>query len=192
MVLSFSATSSASSISSPLERDKWGRFGRYHLDRFIERVEAMASISIDHEVTADCQRKPVRNDYDPWGARCPDLPKLAWRCSQRIEPSGRIIRMRRRSASTGGATTNASNGSENSFASVALVEKLLGLVDGQDERAPPSRRVCGLNRDRRPLSPTGSREIKRNPLTFLTRFVPQLGEFLFRINGSVRTLTPLV
>jgi len=58
-----------------VECDKCGRFGRYHIDRLIERYGIDAKL-FEWEPEADCPRKIARNDYDPCGARCPDLSKL--------------------------------------------------------------------------------------------------------------------
>ena len=40
------------------------RFGRYHVDRLIERYGIDAKL-FDFEPKADCPRKIARNDYDP-------------------------------------------------------------------------------------------------------------------------------
>ena len=58
-----------------VECDKCGRFGRYHVERLIERYGIDAKL-FDFEPEADCPRKIARNDYDPCGARCPDLSKV--------------------------------------------------------------------------------------------------------------------
>jgi hypothetical protein len=57
-----------------LECDKCGRHGRYRLDRLIEQYGIDAKL-FDWEPEPDCPRKIARNDYDPCGARCPDLSK---------------------------------------------------------------------------------------------------------------------
>jgi hypothetical protein len=43
--------------------------------RLIERYGIDAKL-FDFEPEADCPRKIARNDYDPCGARCPDLAKV--------------------------------------------------------------------------------------------------------------------
>ena len=58
-----------------VECDKCGRRGSYPLDRLIERYGIDAKL-FDFELEADCPRKIARNDYDPRGARCPDLSKV--------------------------------------------------------------------------------------------------------------------
>jgi hypothetical protein len=58
-----------------VECDKCGRRGSYPLDRLIERYGIDANL-FDFEPEADCPRELARNDYDPCGARCPDLAKV--------------------------------------------------------------------------------------------------------------------
>ena len=58
-----------------LECDKCGRFGRYHLEHLIEQYGIDAKL-FDLEPDAECPRKVARNQYDPCGARCPDLAKV--------------------------------------------------------------------------------------------------------------------
>jgi hypothetical protein len=58
-----------------IECDKCGRFGRYHVERLIEQYGIDAKL-FDWEPEAHCPRKIARNDYDPCGARCPDLSKV--------------------------------------------------------------------------------------------------------------------
>ena len=58
-----------------VECDKCGRRGNYPVDRLIERYGIDAKL-FDFEPEADCPRKGARHDYDPCGARCPDLAKV--------------------------------------------------------------------------------------------------------------------
>jgi hypothetical protein len=58
-----------------IECDKCGRRGQYRVDRLIEQYGIDAKL-FDFESEADCPRKIARNDYDPCGARCPDLSKV--------------------------------------------------------------------------------------------------------------------
>jgi hypothetical protein len=58
-----------------VECAKCGRRGGYHLHRLIERYGIDAKL-FDFEPEADCPRKIARNDYDPCGARCPDMSKV--------------------------------------------------------------------------------------------------------------------
>ena len=58
-----------------LDCDKCGRHGRYRLDRLIEQYGIDAKL-FDWEPEADCPRKVAQNQYDPCGARCPDLAKV--------------------------------------------------------------------------------------------------------------------
>ena len=52
------------------------RFGRYHVERLIERYGIDAKLfDWSDEVTADCPRKQARNLNDQCGARCPDPVK---------------------------------------------------------------------------------------------------------------------
>jgi hypothetical protein len=54
-----------------VECDKCGRFGRYHLDRLIERYGIDAKFfDWSDEITAGCPRKQARNLNDQCGARC--------------------------------------------------------------------------------------------------------------------------
>jgi hypothetical protein len=60
-----------------VECNKCGRFGRYHLDRLIERYGIDAKLfEWSDEITADCPRKIAKDMYDACGARCPDLPRV--------------------------------------------------------------------------------------------------------------------
>jgi hypothetical protein len=60
-----------------VECDKCGRFGRYHVERLIERYGIDAKLfDWSDEITADCPRKQARNLNDQCGARCPDLPRV--------------------------------------------------------------------------------------------------------------------
>jgi hypothetical protein len=57
--------------------DTCGRFGRYHVDRLIERYGIDAKLfEWSDEITADCPRKQAKNLNDMCGARCPDLSKV--------------------------------------------------------------------------------------------------------------------
>ena len=58
-----------------VECDKCGRRRNYPVDRLIERYCIDAKL-FDFEPEADCPRKGARHDYDPCGARCPDLAKV--------------------------------------------------------------------------------------------------------------------
>jgi hypothetical protein len=58
-----------------VECDKCGRFGRYHVDRLIERYGIDAKL-FDWEPEADCPRNVASNEHDPCGARCPELSKV--------------------------------------------------------------------------------------------------------------------
>ena len=58
-----------------VECDKCGRFGRYYVDRLIERYGIDAKL-FDWEPEADCPRQVAKNEHDPCGARCPDLSKV--------------------------------------------------------------------------------------------------------------------
>jgi len=53
-----------------------GPFGRYHLDRLIERYGITELFEWSDEITTDCPRKQAKNLNDICGARCPDLPKV--------------------------------------------------------------------------------------------------------------------
>ena len=60
-----------------VECDKCGRFGRYRVDRLIERYGIDAKLfDWSDEITANCPRKIAKNLYDACGARCPDLSKV--------------------------------------------------------------------------------------------------------------------
>jgi hypothetical protein len=60
-----------------VECDKCGRFGRYHVERLIERYGIDAKLfAWSDEVTADWPRKQARNLNDRCGALCPDLAKV--------------------------------------------------------------------------------------------------------------------
>jgi hypothetical protein len=60
-----------------VECDKCGRFGRYHVERLIERDGIDAKLfDWSAQITADCPRKHSGNLYDQCGARCPDLSKV--------------------------------------------------------------------------------------------------------------------
>jgi len=60
-----------------VECDKCGRFGRYHLERLIERYGIDAKLfDWSDEITADCPRRHSKNLHDQCGARCPDLSKV--------------------------------------------------------------------------------------------------------------------
>ena len=72
---SSSATWWASSGVLNVECDKCGRRGQCRLDRLIERYGIDAKL-FDFEPEANCPRKVARNEYDPCGARCPDLSKV--------------------------------------------------------------------------------------------------------------------
>jgi hypothetical protein len=53
------------------------RFGRYHVERLIERYGIDAKLfDWSAQITADCPRKHSGNLYDQCGARCPDLSKV--------------------------------------------------------------------------------------------------------------------
>jgi hypothetical protein len=57
--------------------DKCGRHGQYRVDRLVAKYGIDAKLfDWSDEITADCARKIARNDYDPCGARCPDLSKV--------------------------------------------------------------------------------------------------------------------
>jgi hypothetical protein len=73
--MSFEARPAGVRPALDVECDKCGRFGRYHVDRLIERYGIDVKL-FDWEPEADCPYKIVRNDYDACGARCPDLSKL--------------------------------------------------------------------------------------------------------------------
>jgi hypothetical protein len=60
-----------------IECPKCGRSGRYRLADLISRYgrdEKLFAFTVD--VTENCARKQARDDYDPCGALCPDLPKV--------------------------------------------------------------------------------------------------------------------
>jgi hypothetical protein len=60
-----------------IECAKCGRSGRYRLADLLMRYgrdEKLFAFTAD--VTANCTRKQGRNDNDPCGATCPDLPKV--------------------------------------------------------------------------------------------------------------------
>jgi hypothetical protein len=60
-----------------VECPKGGRSGRYRLADLITRYgrdEKLFTFTAD--LTANCTRKQGRNDNDPCGAICPDLPKV--------------------------------------------------------------------------------------------------------------------
>ena len=57
--------------------DKCGRSGQYRVDRLIMRYRIDAKLfGWIAEITADCPRKPARNEHDPCDVRCPDLSKV--------------------------------------------------------------------------------------------------------------------
>jgi len=58
-----------------VECDKCGRRGCYRVDRLIMRYGIDAKL-FEFVPEANCPRKIARNDYDPCGARCPDLAKV--------------------------------------------------------------------------------------------------------------------
>jgi hypothetical protein len=60
-----------------VECSKCGRFGRYPIDRLIEKQGGDVRI-LDwfDELTADCPRKRAASISDQCHARCPDLPKV--------------------------------------------------------------------------------------------------------------------
>jgi len=58
-----------------VECDKCGRFGRYHVDRLIERYGIDAKL-FGWEPEADCPRNAARNEHDPCGASFPYLSKV--------------------------------------------------------------------------------------------------------------------
>jgi hypothetical protein len=55
--------------------DQCGRFGRYHVERLIERYGIDANL-FEWEPAADCPRKVARNEHDPCGVRFPYLSKV--------------------------------------------------------------------------------------------------------------------
>jgi hypothetical protein len=60
-----------------VECDKCSRFGRYHLDRLIERYGLDAKLfDWSDEITANFPRKQAMSLNDICGARCPDLSKV--------------------------------------------------------------------------------------------------------------------
>ena len=61
----------------PVKCQKRGKHGLYRRDRLIDRYGVDAKLfDGSDEITVDCPRKQVRNEYDLCNARCPDLPKL--------------------------------------------------------------------------------------------------------------------
>jgi len=59
-----------------VECGKCGRAGSYMLVRLIARYGRDEKLfTWTDELTADCPRKQARNDSDPCGAICPDLPR---------------------------------------------------------------------------------------------------------------------
>jgi hypothetical protein len=61
-----------------VECEKCGRSGSYRLDRLFSRYGLDTKLfEWMDELTADCPRKQARNEFDPCGAICPDLPKVA-------------------------------------------------------------------------------------------------------------------
>jgi hypothetical protein len=60
-----------------IECPKCGRSARYRLADLISRYgrdEKLFAFTAD--VTENCAHKQARNDYDPCGAICPDLPTV--------------------------------------------------------------------------------------------------------------------
>jgi hypothetical protein len=60
-----------------IECDRFGRAGRYDVDRLVERYGLDAKLfDWSNEITADCVRKIARDYADQCGAICPELPKV--------------------------------------------------------------------------------------------------------------------
>jgi hypothetical protein len=60
-----------------VECAKCGRSGRYRLAQLIARYGRNGKLfTWRDEITAECPRKRARNESDPCGALCPDLPKV--------------------------------------------------------------------------------------------------------------------